>query len=994
MAKLFVSYSRKDSTAARKLIESFRSIEQDVWVDWESIPPAVDWLEQIFRGIEEADAFVFLVSPDSIASEVCKVEIGRAVQNNKRIIPIVLRDVNPRDALESIRKLNWTFIREADNFEEGLAKIRTAIELDLDWLEEHRRLQVRALEWHRRKDVSLLLRGRDLRNAQHMLQTYTSKDPIPTELQRKYIDHSVRTERNRTIAWIATGLVVVAMAILSYLAVQQSKLATKNADVARQNAIIANQNAEVAHKNEVTARRAQVEAEKERAKALEQERIAREQRKIAEAQRSTARAQIYQTRTGELYTSTLLALDSWEKSPSTEAEELLRQNINLLPHPVAQSSQNGNFIALELSPTGTTFLAATDQGTVCVRNLRDAKELFCETVSTSLSDALFVRGGKSIATADSSGLVQIRNAENGAVEREIDAGSSVRDLDIGPRGTELAIARENGNITILNIENQKDKGYPLKLTGTLTVADLSPDGRWYAAGSATGSITVWNLNGKEIYSGGRHKGAVLSIRFSPNSRFVISGGADNYADGIDTRTGEEIFHLLHSDPVADIAFAPTGSWFATASNDARVRVWDLSTAQERLILFQDNAITAVNISSDGRWIAATGEDNTVRMWSAYSGVEIYQIPLEASGSALIFSDDDQRLVSGDFDGNIAIWDISEIIVPTNYIQFDELARISKFAPSGNELIASAANRVWLLNPQTSSATGSRAPETLHNFDNDIQDLVVSPSSELIGISTVENEAIIYSLQTFIPRRVEPSGSIAAIGFSSDSSRFITVTTDGIVETWDVKTRNRISSLDVGDSILSLAASSQAIALGAVDKIMLLDANAEQKLMEWDSPGENQFVEFNRDGSLLVSANSSGQIEIWKIQDGTSEWQKTITREQPFSMAFDPRSNLFAVGTGSNAYVFDASTGDEVSRIAHKGIVYSVSFAPNGQTLATASLKLVQLWDVTKLQKSGTEDLVQAACSRLITNFSHSEWQVMFGSEQPYVQLCQSLPIPE
>src|SRR4030095_15630528 len=218
MAKLFVSYSRRDSVAARKLIEAFRSIEQDVWVDWESIPPAVDWLEQIFRGIEAADAFLFLISPDSIASEVCKVELNRAAQNNKRIIPIVLRDVTPKDAPESIRKLNWTFIRETDNFEEGLAKVKTAIELDLDWLEEHRRLQVRALEWHRKKDVSLLLRGRDLRNAQHMLATATSKDPTATELQQVFIEYSRRSARNRTITLLATGFAVIALAILSFLA--------------------------------------------------------------------------------------------------------------------------------------------------------------------------------------------------------------------------------------------------------------------------------------------------------------------------------------------------------------------------------------------------------------------------------------------------------------------------------------------------------------------------------------------------------------------------------------------------------------------------------------------------------------------------------------------------------------------------------------------------------------------------------------------------------
>src|SRR6476620_3682012 len=227
MAKLFVSYSRKDSTTAHKLIEAFKSIQQDVWVDWESIPPAADWLEQIFHGIEESDAFIFLISPDSIASEVCKVEINRAAQNNKRIIPIVLRDVDPKITPENIGKLNWTFMRETDNFDEGLAKAKTAIELDLDWLEEHRRLQVRSLEWHRKKDPSLLLRGRDLRNARHMLATATAKDPIPTDLQKTFIEYSLRSERNRTIALFAGSLALIAMAVLSFLAVRASDRAVK-----------------------------------------------------------------------------------------------------------------------------------------------------------------------------------------------------------------------------------------------------------------------------------------------------------------------------------------------------------------------------------------------------------------------------------------------------------------------------------------------------------------------------------------------------------------------------------------------------------------------------------------------------------------------------------------------------------------------------------------------------------------------------------------------
>ncbi len=993
MAKLFVSYSRKDSVTARKLIDAFKSIEQEVWVDWESIPPAVDWLEQIFRGIEESDAFIFLVSPDSVASEVCNVEISRAAQNNKRIIPIVLRDVDPKISNEIIRKLNWTFIRKVDDFEEGLLKVKTAIELDLDWLEEHRRLQVRSLEWHRKKDVSLLLHGRDLRNARHMVSTATAKDPQPTDLQKTFIQHSLQNEKNRTIAWVATGIALVIMAILSYLALDQSREATANAEEARLNAAEARANEALALKNQKEADRNAVEARKQALAAREAQAFAEENEKIAQSQRSAARAQIYQIRTGELHTSTLLAIDSWQKSPSDEAEEILRKNINLLPLPVVHMSQNGNINALELNPNGETFLTTSDDGTACVWNLNDGKKLFCAASSTFMNDAVFALGGKSIITGDESGIVQVLNAENGNVEREFEPGSPVRDVDIGPDGKLLAIARENGLITIVDIQNPRPNGYNLTLTGRLTVADFSPNGQWMAAGSDSGTVTVWNLSNRKIYSSGRHKGEVLAIQFSPNSRFVVSGGADNYAVGFDTQKGEEVFRLLHSDWVEDVTFPLNGSWLATASDDARVRLWDINLGRERLIMFQDGAITNVKISSDEKWIAATGEDKTVRVWSVYTGVEMLQIPLKAFGSVLGFSNDNKHLVSSDGNGNISIWDISGMIAPVNYIQFDKLIWISKFTPSGNTLIAADANRVWMLNPEELPNLGSRPPnDSALEFKNNIYDLVISPDSQWTGISTYENEYFIHNLNTRVSTRVNPSTDANALAFSVDSSRFLAGTVDGDIEIWDVKTANQVNSINIGDSILSITTSPAGIAIGIKDKIVILDTNADQKLLELEAPGENQFLAFNSDGSMLASASSSGQIQIWEQTNGKIEILKTVKKQQPYSIAFNPQGNLLAVATVNNVHLIDTASGEEVSRIPHKGIVYNVSFSPDGTILATASLKLIQLWDVSSLQKLNTADLIETACSRLIWNFSSSEWNVMFG-DQTYTKLCKNLPVP-
>src|ERR1700752_1902656 len=91
-AKVFVSYSRKDIEFAKHLTAELQKSELDFWIDWEGIPPTVDWWKEIEKGIEEADVFLFLISSDSSASKVCGKEIDCAVKNDKRVIPQVVSD--------------------------------------------------------------------------------------------------------------------------------------------------------------------------------------------------------------------------------------------------------------------------------------------------------------------------------------------------------------------------------------------------------------------------------------------------------------------------------------------------------------------------------------------------------------------------------------------------------------------------------------------------------------------------------------------------------------------------------------------------------------------------------------------------------------------------------------------------------------------------------------------------------------------------------------
>src|SRR5512142_2312032 len=128
MSHIFISYSRKDIDFAQKIVDALAANNLDTWIDWKSIPKGEDWEQEIYRGIEEADAFLFLISPDSVESKMCNKEIAHAVKNGKRILPIVLRDADPKIVDPEISKRNWIFCRERqDDFVKAVEETHETI---------------------------------------------------------------------------------------------------------------------------------------------------------------------------------------------------------------------------------------------------------------------------------------------------------------------------------------------------------------------------------------------------------------------------------------------------------------------------------------------------------------------------------------------------------------------------------------------------------------------------------------------------------------------------------------------------------------------------------------------------------------------------------------------------------------------------------------------------------------------------------------------------
>ncbi len=214
---VFISYSRKDQLFVRQLDEAFRRLNRDPWVDWDSIQKGEEWWQAIQRGIEGADTFVFVMSPDSIASSVCREEIEHAALHNKRFLPIVRREgFDSRLVHPKISSHNWLFFRETDDFDQTFQELQHAIDIDLEHVRAHTRLLVRAIEWqNKQQNSSYLLRGADLEDAKQWLFSSAGKEPQPTELQIQYVNAGIKAEADRLKALRGSRRTVVLTTVLA-----------------------------------------------------------------------------------------------------------------------------------------------------------------------------------------------------------------------------------------------------------------------------------------------------------------------------------------------------------------------------------------------------------------------------------------------------------------------------------------------------------------------------------------------------------------------------------------------------------------------------------------------------------------------------------------------------------------------------------------------------------------------------------------------------------
>jgi WD40 repeat protein len=660
MSDVMISYSRRDKPFVQSLSNAIKKKGHETWVDWDDIPPTVDWWEEIKAGIEAAHTFVFIISPNSIISDVCYKEIEHAVSHNKRIIPVVYEDiVEPEHKAKmhaALSAYNWILFRQQDDKQQAFKTLLAAIATDFSHTRQHTRLLVLAGEWNsRNRPNSFLLRGEDLRQAEDWLALTAGKRPEPTELHRIYIHTSRKaaTSFTRLIAGIATFVIIALLGITSFAilkaidasnqaqiaqaALNEAQVANANADEARQTEVAARNNADSAATGaaeaatdeqnalyfQETAESGQQTAELAAENANNLQATAAAQESTALAQQATA---VAGQQTAEAAQSTAAALQQTAETGLGQAEEQAQTAQAAAGTALADANAQATQAAQSQEDAADAQASANAAQQQANAAQQQANAANTQAANAQTQAAIAQASAAAAQTEAANALTQAANARASAVAAQTQAANAQTKAFIAQQTanaaqTEAAIMLQTADAAQTEAANAQTEAFIVQETaafvgtqGAIAAQDLNISSLMVEAQNQLGSnrplaIHLALLAMEQALSRGTPSPALETIFYN-----II------YSHGLRLRINTA------NVTVTALAFIPESNLIALGHDNNTISIWNVRTGSQVVPPFGTatanqaiNSLSYSNASCDednGYLLLSGGDEQVLRVWDA------------------------------------------------------------------------------------------------------------------------------------------------------------------------------------------------------------------------------------------------------------------------------------------------------------------------------------------------------------------------------------------
>lgn len=244
--------------------------------------------------------------------------------------------------------------------------------------------------------------------------------------------------------------------------------------------------------------------------------------------------------------------------------------------------------------------------------------------------------------------IRLLDLEEGKVVGAIDAGAGEAwHVALSPSGDFVATGSQHGYINIYEMKSAlvngtngeatppKQKLQTSTSTGTkasvtqgkfVMSLDYSPDGKYLASGGYDGRVHIFDLGtGTELATLGNQKKPIRSVKFSCDSKFLMVGCDDMNIFVYDTSNlstnGKSDIGVIanlssHVSWVLSVATNPTNAnQFATGAGDRRVKIWDLGE-RKCIHTFENHSdqVWSVAYNSTGTRLLSGGDDALLQLY--------------------------------------------------------------------------------------------------------------------------------------------------------------------------------------------------------------------------------------------------------------------------------------------------------------------------------------------------------------------------------------------